>query len=310
MLFRCACSVKHPAQFPTFPKHAVSQNRDSLRIFLKNDPDFLPENSEKELFKEITMNTSEIVRMIQPGSTLIIQASFKPCKQEGLTPEDLIAMLTARLGDEGTLLMPTFTYSYSGKKCEPYDPQTTPGCYNGILSETFRKTKGVLRSGNPTYSVAAWGKHAKYLTMDSEDDAGLGPGSSYANALKLDVKLLLLNVGNNRNSMLHYAEIVSGVPYNDIPFRESWGRTALTLHGEIALKNGFPACSEAFSKFDEVFVRQGFSRKFGESFLIDARKMVDYIVREIRRKPDIMLCDNFDCEPCTLRRARLHAMLR
>jgi len=252
------------------------------------------------------MRTQEILDHIPPGQVLIVHASFKSCKEEGLQPVQVIKQLCARLGPEGTLLMPTFSYNYSGIwKVQPYDAATTPGCENGILSETFRKMPGVLRSNNPTYSVAVWGKYAQELTEGSCDATGLGHGSSYENACKLGAWILLLNVGNNRNSMLHYAEIASGVPYNDIPFRACWGKTALTLDGEMPLIPEFPACSEAFSKFDEPFVRAGFARKLGNSYLIHSTKMVDYICGQIRQQPDIMLCSELVCEPCTLRRRRL-----
>ena len=254
----------------------------------------------------MSMTAREIIGAIPPGSVLLVHASFRPCRSEGLTPGGMIAELQTGLGPEGTLVMPTFSYNYSGVwNVSAYDPAVTPGISNGILSETFRKTPGVLRSGNPTYSVAAWGKYARLLTAGSRDNAGLGHGSSYENALKLGAKILLLNVGNNRNSMLHYAEAASGIPYNDIPFRECWGRTAVTIHGKMKLIPEFPACSEAFSRFDDIFVREGIAQKLGGSYLIDAEAMVEFVKKEIHKQPDIMLCRHFTCEPCTLRRKRL-----
>ena len=248
----------------------------------------------------------KILNAVEPGSVLIVHASFKPCKEAGLTPESVIRALQERLGPEGTLLMPTFSYCYLHHPWKAvYDPATTLGVENGVLSETFRQMPGVIRSGNPTYSIAVSGKYAEKLTSGSQDNAGLGHGSSYENALKLGAKILLLNVRNNRNSMLHYAEIASGVPYNDIPFRESWGRNAITVHGEMKLIEEFPACSEEFIKFDDLFLKQGFARDLGGSFLIDARAMVDFICGEIKKQPDIMLCHNPKCEPCVLRRKRL-----
>ncbi len=247
-----------------------------------------------------------ILDAITPGSLLIVHASFKPLKQSGLTPTSVIQALLERLGKDGTLMMPTFTYCYvSYSHRTAYDPKTTVGVENGILSETFRMMPGVVRSNNPTYSVAAFGRFAQELTFGSQDNAGLGHGSSYETALKLGAKILLLNVSNNRNSMLHYAEIASGVPYNDIPFRESWGRDALTANGVMKLIPEYPACSEEFSKFDDDFVRAGFAKRFGNSFLIDAQPMVDFICDRIRKEPDVMLCHESDCEPCILRRARL-----
>lgn len=248
----------------------------------------------------------DILDTIVPGSLLIVHASFKPLKQAGLTPTAVIQALLERLGTDGTLMMPTFTYSYVNYSHRTaYDPKTTVGVENGIISETFRMMPDVIRSNNPTYSIAACGRFAQELTFGSQDNAGLGHGSSYETALKLGATILLLNVSNNRNSMLHYAEIASGVPYNDIPFRESWGRDALTANGVMKLIPEYPACSEEFSKFDDEFVHAGFAERFGNSFLIDAQPMVDFICDKIRRQPDVMLCHDPACEPCVLRRARL-----
>ena len=251
----------------------------------------------------------KILDAIEAGSLLIVHTSFKPLKQEGLTPAAVIHALLERLGEGGTLMMPTFTYCYDNyPERTAYDTATTVGVENGILSETFRMTPGVIRSNNPTYSVAACGRFARELTSGSKDNAGLGHGSSYETALKLGVKILLLNVGNNRNSMLHYAEVASGVPYNDIPFRESWGRNALTVNGTMELVPEYAACSEEFSKFDDVFVKAGFAKRLGDSFLIDAQPMVDYVCERIRKEPDVMLCHDPDCEPCVLRRERLKSL--
>lgn len=252
------------------------------------------------------MAFANVLEAVKPGMTLVLHASFRPCKEEGLTPEDVIHSLQERLTEEGTLLVPTFTYCYNNHpRKRVYDKETTPGVENGIISETLRQMPGVLRSDNPTYSVAVWGKHKELLTSGSADNAGLGEASSYGNALKLGAKILLLNVGNNRNSMLHTAEILSGVPYNDIPFRESWGRNAATVNGEMRLAEEYPACSENFSQFDEVFVREGIAQDLQGSYLIDAQKMVEYACKEIRRQPDIMLCHEENCECCVRRRARL-----
>ena len=255
------------------------------------------------------MSFARVLEAVQPGMLLICHASFKKCKEEGLTPEGVITALQEKLGPEGTLVMPTFTYCYlNHPRHRVYDRNSTPGVLNGILSETFRTFPGTVRSNNPTYSVAVSGKYAELLTSGSADNAGLGHGSSYENAFKKGAHILLLNVGNNRNSMLHYAEIASGVPYNDIPFRESWGRNALTVNGEMHLIPEYPACSEEFSKFDGEFVRMGFAQDLGGSMLIDATDMVRYICGRIAVEKDVMLCHDIKCEPCRLRRERLKSM--
>ena len=252
------------------------------------------------------MSFKDVLEKIEPGMMLIVHASFRACKEEGLTPEGVIHALQEKLTEEGTLLVPTFSYCYiNHPRKAVYDKETTPGVENGVISETFRQMPGVLRSNNPTYSVAVWGRYKELLTSGSADNAGLGHGSSYENALKLGAKILLLHVGNNRNSMLHYAEIASGVPYNDIPFRESWGRTAATKEGEMILLEEFPACSENFSFFDDLLVKEGIALDLKGSYLIDAPRMVDFACELIRKQPDIMLCHEETCECCQRRRLRL-----
>ncbi len=255
------------------------------------------------------MSFSQVLEAVQEGMLLICHASFKKCKEEGLTPEEVITALQKKLGPEGTLMMPTFSYCYlNHPRHRVWDKDETPGVLNGVLSETFRTFPGTVRSNNPTYSVAVSGKYTELLTTGSADNAGLGHGSSYENALKKGAHILLLNVSNNRNSMLHYAEIASGVPYNDIPFREAWGRNALTKDGEMVLIPEYPACSEEFSKFDAEFISMGFAQDLGGSMLINAADMVKYICGRINVQKDVMLCSNEECECCRLRRERLKNM--
>ena len=46
------------------------------------------------------MDFQSILSAVSPGSLLIVQASFKPCKAAGLTPEQVISALLKRLGPE------------------------------------------------------------------------------------------------------------------------------------------------------------------------------------------------------------------
>ena len=126
------------------------------------------------------MNFQSILNAVEPGSLLLAHASLKPCKAAGLHPKEVVRALLARLGPEGTLVMPTFSYCYLN--------------------------------------------HPR---------------------------------------------------------------------------------KEEFGKIDEIFVKQGFAKALGGGFLIDARRMVEFICEEIRKQPDVMLCSNLECEPCVLRRKQL-----
>jgi len=248
------------------------------------------------------------------GDVVIVHSSFKALGVTDSSPSDVIHTIAHLLGPDGTLMMPTFTYSYSGIwHVAPFDPDETPGISNGVLSETLRKFPGALRSAHPTYSVAAIGKHAERITKDKENAAPLGRGSSYGIALELNARILLIGVGNDRNSLLHYAEVMAGLPYNDIPFREFWGRTAIVKKGgeitECPLPDEFPGCSDNFGVVDPYLEEKGILApgKIGsaDSSLMSAHDMVNAVVEKLHQEPAWLLCDNFTCEPCTLRKKRL-----
>jgi len=248
------------------------------------------------------------------GDFVVIHSSFKSLGLSDGTPSDVVRTLLDAVGTEGRLMAPTFTYSYSGIwNVQPYNRETTPGRNNGIITETLRKYPGSIRSGHPTYSVAAIGKHASEVTSGKENASALGAGSSYDDAHRLGARILLLGVGNNRNSMLHYAEVAAGLPYNDIPFREFWGRAALVEREggavEVPLREEFPGCSLNFGIADRYLEEAGVLKRgricSAESMLMDARDMVDVVVARLSESPAWLLCESFVCEPCALRKRRL-----
>jgi len=252
---------------------------------------------------------------ILSGDVVIAHSSFKALGFKTFSPTDVLCTVLEVLGPEGTLIMPTFTYSYAGIwNVKPFDVDTTPGPTNGILAETLRQHPQARRSAHPTFSVAAVGKHAERITSGKESSSPLGEDSAYAEAVNLGAKILLIGVGNNRNSALHYAEVLAGLPYDDIPFREFWGRSALvTRNGqveEVKLRNVFPACSSNFGVADNYLESKGLTRQGrlgkADSMQMDGHAVVQAVAEKLNQSPAWLLCNDFVCEPCTLRKKRLH----
>ncbi|MDD3926571.1 MAG: AAC(3) family N-acetyltransferase [bacterium] len=258
---------------------------------------------------------SELTRMgVEDGDLLIVHCAFKSIALPGFSPQDMIRALMTAAGADGTIMMPTFTYSYSGIwNTVPFNPETTPGYLNGVLSEALRQYPGALRSGHPTYSVAAIGKYAEKITSNREMCSPLGKGSSWDEAITLGGKILLLGVNSSRNSSLHYAEVLAGLPYNHIPFRKFWGSTALMEKdgqvNEVPLAREYPACSDAFGAADIYLEERGMLRhgRIGNAaaMLMNGREVVDAVVKKLRSDPAWLLCDNIVCEPCSLRKTAL-----
>lgn len=119
------------------------------------------------------------------------------------------------LGPEGTLVFPTFSYSFCHG--EPFDPDRTPGTC-GVLSEEMRKDPEALRSADANFSVAAIGARAAELTVDPPEKS-FGPGSFFERFLAADGKFVNLNV-HPATTFLHYVEARNAVPYRwHKPFR-------------------------------------------------------------------------------------------
>jgi len=120
----------------------------------------------------------------------------------------VIDALVEIVGDEGTIVMPTYSTNRKDIKRTrrevdlgvtwkseilPYDPEKTP-CWTGRIPETFRKRKGAVRSLDPTHSLAALGPKANELVQDWEK------------LLKADGYILLLGVSLSCCSAMHLAE--------------------------------------------------------------------------------------------------------
>jgi aminoglycoside 3-N-acetyltransferase len=102
------------------------------------------------------------------GATIYLHSSMDQISRRvpGLDPLKLIALLKELIGAEGTLLAPTFPfrglqYQYVQRQ-RVFNVHSTPS-REGLFTELFRRTKGVIRSLHPTHPIAAWGKHSKEL---------------------------------------------------------------------------------------------------------------------------------------------------
>ena len=91
---------------------------------------------------------------IKRGDRLVVHSSLKSIGMTRDGADTVIDALMDVIGEEGTIFMPVFTYSYEREgKTDPFDRKDSPSL-TGIITETFRKRSGVLRSSHPTHSMA------------------------------------------------------------------------------------------------------------------------------------------------------------
>ena len=70
---------------------------------------------------------------VQPGGVLLLHCAFSHVKPIANGPSGLIAALSAALGPEGTLVMPSMTEDDD----HPFDPRQTPCTGMGVVAQTF-----------------------------------------------------------------------------------------------------------------------------------------------------------------------------
>ena len=132
---------------------------------------------------------------INQGDILILHSSMDELALVGIDAVELIKYFVARLGDNGTLVIPTFPlYSPNATSSTPlvYDKNRTL-CWTGLLPNIFLCFPNVMRSEFPYNTLAAVGKHAGEMMRNNlEDMKAYGPHSAWVYCTNHHAKVLLL----------------------------------------------------------------------------------------------------------------------
>lgn len=160
---------------------------------------------------------------VAAGSTLIVHSSLKAIGRVPGNAPTVVRALVDAMGPAGNLAMPAATPLCADPATwrEPpvpqsrleemrahlplFDADTTPTTM-GAIAETFRTWPGTLRSNHPLESVCVRGPAAAAVTREHPLAFSEGPGSPFARLYELGSLVLLLGVGFNRCTALHFAE--------------------------------------------------------------------------------------------------------
>lgn len=165
------------------------------------------------------------------GSTALVHPDAIVAAQfAGVSPErrldSLIEAVEVAIGSSGTLVIPTFSYSFT--KGEPFDILRTKGAV-GMVSERFRGRPGVLRSSDPVFSFAAKGRLAKELCAISAKEC-FGAGSVFALLHRVNAEIVDLGCSMTRGgTFVHYVEVAHGVEYR---YRKEFSGTVVLPDGQ------------------------------------------------------------------------------
>ncbi len=244
-------------------------------------------NYNRKLFAEVLKKTG-----IKKGDVIFSHSNigFFGIPGEGKTAEQIFKTVLAAfqdvIGQEGTLVVPTFTLSFC--KLQSFDPDNTPS-FCGVFSEKLRQLPESCRSEEPLFSVSALGKLAKKLT-DRISDECFGKDSFWERFLNQDGVICNMNLDAG-STFIHYVERCLNVPYRyDKLF------TGTIIKNGMSHKSGViffcqdlsntdtVACFELFDKLSKEWkVARSASIGRGGITIIRASDVYNLIKKEIKK---------------------------
>ena len=150
---------------------------------------------------------------------------------------DVIKVLEQLVGPSGTLMMPTLSFSGTAiayaQQEKIFDPKRSPSQV-GLLTEVFRRSKGVVRSLHPTHSVAVLSTDADYFVRDHHlAGTPCGAGTPFFRLWEKNGKVLLLGVGVSSVTFFHCVEELVEKEFPFSPFTTEFFTMKCKVDGGI-----------------------------------------------------------------------------
>jgi len=196
------------------------------------------------------------------------------------------------IGEEGTLVVPTFSYSYCWNTV--YNKEETLGTC-GIFSEFIRNHPDSFRSDDPNFSYTALGKNAEYFTKDCPPNP-FGKDSFWERFLLKNGIICNLNF-DAAATLTHYVERELKVPYRfDKAFEGmsvKGGKLEKSTFYHFVRDEKNPDVYPDFIKFDKKAKELGFAKVAnlgrGQVVCISSKKSVELIKNEIKKNPHFLI---------------------
>ena len=225
---------------------------------------------------------------IDGGADTIIDAFLEYFGEKGLA---IFPAMSWKLGwlinEQGDLrnpsLGPADGFFEFGSNFNVY---TTPCADNlGIIPELFRQRPGVIRSLNPTSSVAAFGPDAKSFCAGHEkSETPLNWNSPFGKLYERRAKILFLGTTLVCNTFMHALEEYAGVPGILAPY--IWKYTVTDYDGNtfpVSFKRHVPFHDHYYNKVESEFIEHDIAKTamFGsaETHIVDAVAETEYMLK-------------------------------
>ena len=238
---------------------------------------------------------------VEPGKVVMLHSTVFTL---GLIEKGLAGLYQALrnlLGDAGTLIAPTFTYSF--RRNQVFDIRHTPAPAEiGVFSEYVRKLPGTVRSADPLFSMAAIGPHATNL-MERSSHNCFGMGSIYEKIFAVDALFVGLGITYSTGlACFMHLERMANVDYRrEIRFSgQSIGYDG-DIYDDWAIhfardENRYPTAhtdrDPLGHRMEERGISKGFDFRSGHHVAFHAQVFEEYVLSELAKDPTVMLVDS------------------
>jgi aminoglycoside 3-N-acetyltransferase len=150
---------------------------------------------------------------LRPAAVILVHSSLSALGWVPGGAETVIKGLLEAIGQDGTLLLPAFSYNTVGWKNPFFDVLLTPSCV-GAIPEYFRTRLGSVRSVSPTHSLCGVGGQAVSICADHQlDETPVGEHSPLRKVRDMNGQVVFLGCGMRPNTSMHGVEELARPPY-------------------------------------------------------------------------------------------------
>lgn len=245
------------------------------------------------------------------GQVLYVSASFASLLSASFKAKNLLDALIELLGDEGTLIMPTYTQKqplwmvYLKLTKYIYNVNTTQST-TGLLPELLRVKKGSYRSSHPTNSIVSYGKLANKFCSKHNIDSGAYEPFKWIS--EYGGKFLFIGLNDSFPGLRHQVQDQAGL----LTLINHWqgvryynGKSMLIFHRKDV--GGCTTNSNIMYKIlkNKSMVNKG--KLIGlESNLLDAKSTLKILANDMIDNLDKYLCCDRYCSWCRIIERRKH----
>lgn len=189
------------------------------------------------------------------NSVVIVHTSLKAIGAVDGGAETVLDALIEYFAESGLLCVPTHTWD-----TRVLDFNDVRTCI-GVLPTVAAKRADGVRSLNPTHSMVVFGKGAKeFVECEKTVDSPVSPNGCYAELYKRNGYILLIGVGQEKNTFIHCVEEILKIKNRISDWYEKTKIIHLDGREEIReikvfLEDGVPDASNFFGKFERAFRR-------------------------------------------------------